>query len=68
VETLDVQAVATVTMKDMAGAVSELPPYEVNNFFVMVAGQMSNPRDIMACARRLRAHCVERYGPQLPIT
>lgn len=63
-EHLDVQAIANVTLADVAGGIGELAAYEISDFMLMVADEMDEPEDIMKCCQRLKAYCERRFGPQ----
>lgn len=59
---MEIQAIANVSDKDVAQAISELPDYEISDLFLQVAEKLNNPESIKMCAERLLNHCKKRFG------
>jgi len=54
--TIDIKAVANVRLNDLASAIAELKPYEINDFFLMVVERQSNPETALKCSENLKWH------------
>lgn len=59
---MKIQAIADVSVEDLAHSISKMEAYEIRDLFLMVAERMSEPKDILLCAARLEKHCAIRFG------
>lgn len=59
---IELQAIAQVTMPDMAQTISELEPHEISDLFLQIAEKMNNPQDIKVCEERLMKCRTKRFG------
>ena len=54
--TIDIKAVANVRLNDLASSIAELEPYDINDFFLMVAERHGRPETALKCSESLKRH------------
>lgn len=59
---IEVQSISTVSLIDIAEAISKLEAFEISDFFLLVAERMDDPEAIKTCADRLTKNCAIRFG------
>lgn len=54
--TIEIKAGANVKLNDLASAIAELEPYEINDFFLSVVERQGEPETALKCSENLKWH------------